>query len=655
MLGANDMPTLTVDESGGPIRRSHYQGGRERHRGRPNRNRNRQFIAWDGEGYTDPSGHHHYMLFGASTGDTVEHPQLRHRQVFDLLLSVAHENPDAHHVIFAGVYDAIMWTHLLPTHLVQRALAGRVVRYDGYRIQYYRGKIFRLSRTDGVKRSVTVYDVWSFFGTSFVSACREYLGNDDTLDVIESMKLQRSTFDRDMMPEVKRYMSLELDYLVRLMNNLRDRLRAAGIELTMWHGPGAVASKVLANHSIEKVRRDDDRVTPTSRHAYYGGRFEQFRAGRYDGRVYEYDIRSAYPAAIVDLPSLVGLQWRRTRKGKVVPNGLYKVRWDGPPFTIGPLPYRHSNSAIIYPSHGSGWYWGHEVKNLVLYWPDEWYKILDGFVPYGPGLSERPFEWVRADYDRRAALKAAGDPAQLAYKLSLNSIYGKFAQSKGALKRKDGTWRLPRWHQLEYAGMITASCRAKLFGAMIQAKESLLAVETDALFTTVPLDLDIGTGLGQWEESTFDGILYMQSGVYFVKKEDEWKCKTRGFEPRGHTFERWLDYAGSCPDDEPGLTMHSHRFGTIPNGEQFAKWYDQERELRLDGLASKRSHYGFLCAECINSMGPYSDTMHHLIVPETLYGPITESKPHPLPWVRGYRSEPLDDYDDDLLLSSWLD
>lgn len=595
-------------------------------------------------------GHHHYMLFGASTGDTIEHPQLRAVQCFELMLRVAQENPDAHHVIFAGQYDAIMWTHLLPTSICQRMLDGKWTRYDRYRFRYYAGKMFTLS--DGT-RSLTVYDVFSFFGTKFVTACREYLGNDETLDHIESMKDRRSTFERDAMPEVKHYMSLELEYLVKLMNELRDRLTNVGIDLTRWHGPGAVASRVLAMHKIGDHMKRDERVTPTARYAYYGGRFEQFRAGFYQGKVYEYDIRSAYPSAIVRLPSLHDVRCRHTtgdRARFTSDHALYKVSWDGPYGTPGPLPWRHPSGAIFYPSKGIGWYWGIEVRNLVDYWPSEWYTIHESFTP--TRTDDRPFAWVEAMYDHRALLKAQGDPSQLALKLALNSLYGKMAQSKGAYTNREGEWVQPRWHQIEWAGWTTAYCRHLLYDGIMQAGEDLIAVETDALFTTKPLALDIGPGLGQWEESVFDGILYLQSGVYFVNESGTWKCKTRGFEPKGHTFERWYEYSKQCPDDEPGLAMRSHRFGTLPGTDTFAKWFDQPRELRLDNLFTKRAHYGALCRECMTSAGPYSDCMHHLVVPEPLIGK-GDSRAHSLPWAP--HRESLEWGDDDLVLADTID
>jgi hypothetical protein len=63
--------------------------------------------------------------------------------------------------------------------------------------------------------------------------------------------------------------------------------------------------------------------------------------------------------------------------------------------------------------------------------------------------------------------------------------------------------------------------------AMLDAQKQggLIAVETDAVFSTVPLDLPIGEGLGEWECTTFDEMIYLQSGMYFGRQGTDWTEK----------------------------------------------------------------------------------------------------------------------------------
>ncbi len=47
-----------------------------------------------------------------------------------------------------------------------------------------------------------------------------------------------------------------------------------------------------------------DEIKLAAQYAYFGGRFETFKIGRYKGPVYSLDINSAYPFAISQLPNL---------------------------------------------------------------------------------------------------------------------------------------------------------------------------------------------------------------------------------------------------------------------------------------------------------------------------------------------------------------
>jgi hypothetical protein len=75
-------------------------------------------------------------------------------------------------------------------------------------------------------------------------------------------------------------------------------------------------------------------------------------------------------------------------------------------------------------------------------------------------------------------------------KLCLNSLYGKMAQRSG---------RGP-YHDAVAAGLVTAMARARLVEAVGHNPEAVVMIATDAVYSTEPLPLDIGDGLGQWED-----------------------------------------------------------------------------------------------------------------------------------------------------------
>lgn len=606
------------------------------------------FIAWDGEGWTDDSGDHHYMLFGNSLGDKVQASKLQWQQCFDLLLGRAGEGI---HVIFGGTYDVIMMIKGMPEAKTKRLHKGKVTKYDGYRMQWFPHKMFYLS--DG-KRSVVLYDVMTFFACTFVSACRQYLGDDETLQEMERMKLERSSFELGD-PRIIPYWESELVYLVRLMERLRELLATVGITPRGWHGPGAVAGALLSAHKMHHYYDEQPvEIIDIGERAYYGGRFEQFKVGRVPG-MHEYDIRSAYPSGIAELPSFRDCKWehRDSDFHEIDPFGLYCVSWDLPKvgrarLTPGPLPWRREDGRIFYPHTGvSSWYWGIEVRNLMAF-KGEYWTIHEAYIPRF-AHDVKPFYWVGEMYDTRAEMKRNGNPAQLALKLGLNSLYGKLAQSKGARLNEDGTWKKPHWHHILWAGWITANTRHEMFKAIWQTGH-MVACETDAIFSRREgTKLNVGEGLGEWEHTEFDDTLYIQSGVYFVKSDGEWQFKSRGItQERMPSVEDWQEMFELLPEETIEAKHHGPRFGTIPGTANYGRWYDHTSTITLPNLNSKRIHVPAYCPTCKEKGGSYNDAPHFLIVPEpALYNNVIPSTPYPLPWRTDIKFE----WPDELIVS----
>ena len=508
-----------------------------------------------------------------------------------------------------------------PRDIMQRILSGQPTFVGQYRIQFRKGKMLRITDRD-TKRTRTLFDVFTFFGGSFVKACREYLGSSDLLDEIAAMKLQRSTFTADRQAEVERYMGQELSMLVDLMSTLRVRLASVDIHPAMWHGPGAVASTVLKRHGVKAHKGDySDDFRRVAEGAYYGGRFEQFQRGTYEGLVYQYDIRSAYPAAMRLLPSLANATWAHHHGSpdRIEPYGLYHVncRTEHP---YGYLPHRRG-SGIYYPRWAQGWYWGVEI-------PDET-TVDEFYTSHGLG-EELPFRFVGSMYEQRAELKRDGRPEQLALKLALNSLYGKLAQSKGAQRNEQtSVWKLPSFHEVVWAGLITAITRRTISdGLHSVSPDSIIATETDSIFSLEPLPLDMGPHLGQWDCEMLEGIKYIQSGVSLVKKQGEWTYKTRGFTPpvKGSEVSIWSDFLSK--GDKGVLKLRQTRFGTDVRQTHFGEWYETIHRLSLrDDPNMKRRHSW--CPRCEAGL-TYADCLHPMMVCSNLVE--RESDPYQFVW-----------------------
>lgn len=597
--------------------------------------RTKQFIAWDGEGFNRDDGSHQYCLFGNSLGKHVT-GDLSWRQCFKLLFQAPN---NAHHVIFAGTYDVIMmFQH---DRKVAWLLKGHTIRVGSYRVRFLRGKFLHIYNRD-TKQSRTLYDVFTFYACSFVKACRQYLGDSQLLDDIERMKLARNTFTPDMLADgsIGQYMTQELQMLVALCDRLRSMLAAVDIYPAKWHGPGAVASKVLQTHKIARHKGDyGDEFRRIAESAYYGGRFEQFKRGRANQPVYQYDIRSAYPNAMRHLPSLANVTWSMIdTPTHVADTDLCYIDYQPKRIdhmAIGWLPHRIPNGSIYYPNWAIGWYWGVEIPRHLHRYVTKLYRPST--------LVGTPFDFVTEQYEHRAALKRAGKPEQLALKLSLNSLYGKLAQSKGAIC-DNGRWQYPSFHEVVWSGYITAYTRAMISKALHSVDpQHIVATETDSIFSLVPLSLEIGERLGQWESDTLEDIIYLQSGVSITKRGGQWKHKSRGFTlMRDQGIDTWLDI---LKQPNPTMEIKQTRFGTDPRRQTFARWTVETRTMRLsESLVEKRIHLP-QCPQC--EYGSMAECLHHLIIPNI---PIRPTTPYQFPWHTTQTPTIYHDTETDLIL-----
>jgi DNA polymerase elongation subunit (family B) len=581
----------------------------------------RPFVAWDGEGYSLPDGSHHFMLWGSSEGDMISGESLGTVECFDLMLTAEMRNPDVFHVIFSGSYDVNMMLRDVPREKLRRLKVTNQCEWSGYRLEYIRSKWLRVTRR-GV--TVTLYDVFTFFATSFVKALQEYIGETDE-DVVRIVagKAQRDNFTYTEIDQVERYWRSELRYLVRLCERLRNYLSTAGIRISRWHGPGAISSAVLRQQHFTRVTCESD-VNVAAQFAFSGGRFEAFKIGLYDGPVWQYDIRSAYPSVIATLPTL-GAEWTHstTVGGDIRSFSLYRIELHSvrrqPKPVVGPFAWRDRNGAVYYPSENGGtWVWGVElIAALGTPWADL-IEIHEAWLYEDDG--RRPFSFITEMYERRAQWKAEGNPAQLALKLAMNSIYGKLAQQVGCKYDPLSGWKLPAFHQLEYAGYILAATRATILTAINLSPSTVIAAETDAVFSTTPLTLSTGNGLGEWEAKEYTGICYLQSGLYFAKDDKgEWKPRTRGFTRNKLDPSQVFEYLRKTKGYDSGTTpliVNERRFRTIGTSigrSDWRRWIDEERHVSIGMPGGKREHWSPSCGACENGLHAYGDALHDTV------------------------------------------
>jgi hypothetical protein len=689
----------------------------------PTASMDREFISWDMEGITYvPDTPQSPVLFGASTGDTVKSSCLSTREMFSCLLRVERCNPSAYHVGYGFTYDVNQMLCDLPGTALRILKDTNNVTWDGYRIQYMPKKWFRVSIGKGSDKVVAqIWDIFTFFGTSFVNACRKMLGchNAHTrhmpcgnavcaqLDPIEADKEKRGSFKFEQLDSlVIPYWRSELVYLVKLAEALRENLYNAGYRITRWYGPGSATSYVLKERNISQFmaspeyvaaringipdssgdnavrgivhgakllglendprgsgrngslspsvpapivsgRTTDkgrasrargrthpgivpDAVNDAAQYAYAGGRFELFKCGRYLGKVWQYDLNSAYPWAIAQLPSLAHGKWRQvTEFDPHREFAVYRIRCTLPYRTNVPYPFyfRDKRHCIYYPPVVEGWYWAPEVRHMEGL---PGFDVIDGWV-FEPATDEKPFAWVNDAYDQRLLWKEQGNPSEYSIKILLNSLYGKMAQRVGYNKE---LLLPPKWHQLEWAGWVTSKARATLYSAMLRAGNALLSVETDAVFTTRPIDLDTGKGLGQWGVDEFDEVIYIQSGFRFYRTGDEWHSKYRGLDPNSISLDSVRETLQNSDFTKPVyINGTTTRFVQMASGlqrglDRWRVWEENQPRSVLIGSDGKRVHVPELCAEC--QVGHTAWEGLHTLSPSVPRD--TVQTPHGIPW-----------------------
>ncbi len=520
MTGSWRHPRKLLDDGTvNPLWKPHGVDARKRHDTGDTRERkggpsyrmweNGQFCAWDGEsvgrGITAPQ---QYRVFvGWSQED---HVSITVNDGFDALKCLTDFSAAHHHLIHVGFgfqYDVdMMLSTVADFDQLVRLWNGETVKVkvpesrEFYELSVVPRKSFTIQRYSGLwKRgkkgweadriaSLTVYDTFGFFQSSFVQALEDNIPWCPLLPLIRQGKKYRTEFDEADSEFMVRYSLAECEALVHLMDWLRDQLRSIDLPIQRWDGAGAIAAAMMRKeHVVKEIEPiEDARLWKALKSAYKGGWIELMQFGHTDATVYAHDINSAYPAAMLDLPSLRDGSWYHAgapqaegkfddyddvtgkseaelkfmqqlvlQPEKFSPLTLVSVKWRFPkglPFY--PFSYRDQFGSIWHPPAGRGWVYLCELQAAGL-WIEAMKKAYSGDIsgvdimleinddPLGSKLAifeawtflpvndVLPFEFVRDRYAERAKFKAENNGAQLPLKLGLNSLYGKLIQSVG--------------------------------------------------------------------------------------------------------------------------------------------------------------------------------------------------------------------------------
>jgi hypothetical protein len=515
------------------------------------------FVGVDGEGVDRPDGSHEYILL--SVGDrSLYHDDgssLNILEIFEFLYA-QYEPRNVYVGYFLG-YDFSMWLKHLPEErarmlFTEDGIAKRKpkskdrspipfpVRWEGWEFDILGMRKFKL-KPEGSKEWMTICDVGSFFQMAFLGAINPETWPTPIVSAAEYATIQRGKSERDqtveygtpVSPDMITYNLLENEVLGRLMFETHKGLVSSGVRLkkTQFIGPGQ-AAQVWLNNIVAPKGEDIREWVPTdvmraAQASYYGGWFEIMAHGHVPGITHEYDINSAYPYIISNLPCLRHGRWehRIPEHGEI---GLVYATYttQGP---IGPVPHRTAKGTVLRPRNSRGWHWRREIDASCVALGTELKDIADGWT-YAQCDCISPFSTIESLYQRRIDVGKAS-PQGRGLKLIYNSAYGKQAQSIGD----------PVYGNAIYASLITSGCRSMILDAIAThpvGANDVLMVATDGVYFATPHDslpLD-KERLGAWDYETKSNLTLFKPGVYWDdKSRDRIKAgaKTLGIKSRG--------------------------------------------------------------------------------------------------------------------------
>lgn len=347
-------------------------------------------------------------------------------------------------------------------------------------------------------------DAYAFFSTSLAKAAA-MLGMPPKLEAPEFKRKEWQT------PTFQEYARRDA-YITRLL----------GERIMQMHDDYDVATCISAPHFASSVFRRkflDDEIDLPSEHleqyglyAYHGGKNGYYRDGPADIiGVYAYDIRSAYPEAMRQLPHPAWSTWSIAREYQPNTHSIWRATIEYDPCVFRGV-QNIAGTWLGYGGRFTVYATGYEIDAMLEQRECRIIRCV-GYVMTGP--SGGPLvRYVDTFYRMKA--DANDDTERVTAKLFLNSLYGKFFQKVGIGAVGRYIWETSDYiagdleQEHDYiagglyhppiAALITGYVRAKIH--RLEHKYTALMTSTDGIFATrAPIRGDIGRDLGMLDVS----------------------------------------------------------------------------------------------------------------------------------------------------------
>jgi len=426
-------------------------------------------------------------------------------------------------------FDAESILKMLPEAELEEILEDNKTEYNGFKLFYLPHKYLKIS--DKNKHNVDFYDIAQFYAMSLDNASKRYLNDTKGVADIKSL-MEYIYYDK-----VQNVVSVYCKHDCELTKGLAEIMYQGVIDCNIpfskpYSGASLAETAFLDNCDVPEYLDAPLGVNKYFYWSYYAGWFELLKRGYHNSEIIEYDINSAYPYAMLNLPDTRDLTWERVRKeSKDNVMGVYLCAISPKTSThISPVQVR-TQAVSVHP-HGSTMRY---VTDDELQMLKDVYKvkIISGFEAFGDNLRYPFREYIEKLYLDKSRYKNKDAMMYASVKRVLNGFYGKNIQRTGG--------RIGNCFNPIYASKTTSSCRRQVWEAVKDHQKSVIGIQTDSAIMTEEIDIDLGEELGQWGEQRFNEGIFLLSGVYELMGETK-KTKIRGYDTKMELKEMLMKY-----------------------------------------------------------------------------------------------------------------
>lgn len=448
----------------------------------------------------------------------------------------------SYYVGFNLPYDARALLGFLPASVLRVLRHIGVAEHRGWTVELWARRVLRI-RKRGDPARVELYDVYPYYGCGLDAAAEKWLK-------ARKKRVPKSWLENmekalcEHRARVLAYCRYDADLAGRLWGLMVKQYVSLGVDPHRGASPASLALRAYSG-SFKHLGAApwENRIFKDT---YYGGRIEVLRRGHF-GKVWIYDINSAYPSALATLPDPRKAEMVRVSSGEVRPDvlyGAYSVRVKVPlDRHAPPLPCKSNKLPLVFPV-GVWTTWVDRVTLDVLREGEIPFELLDGWEIVSDAERRLLFPDIVTWYRRRREHPESSH----ALKITLNALYGKTAEEisarvpwkngetlrgvfdvRGKMVRKI---KLPSKHtHFAVAAACTATIRAAIWRAMRLRPGVVIAAATDGLITSRPIpELDGGEEMGAWRlKYRADEAYVVGTGIYAFRLGKKWTERFRGF------------------------------------------------------------------------------------------------------------------------------